>query len=830
MLTACTVFYALFLTIFSLVLELSHLLNDENQRKINTKDMIFGLYMYGCSLLFFLYMYIVLLLNPRWYSTMDYLKKLLSICFRPKKTSSSDSLSSAAATVRKVTHSSPSAGSLFLRLGCIVFGVVGVVYYAFLVFLCTSDDKCTNLSIALDVSAILFIFIQMHFIFCNWKLSITGSHMVSRLGTMHLIAANLWTWIRYVLMEESVMEKEIKEVFKNKNYSLSYDYESSSSSEEFGSSRGKHHGDTSGCQAAECLLGSVSEVMFTAIVEYSLIAAAVMYIVWRNIGRHNIGSTYVKRKHQIRVDCSKTTTGLFLGLAFLAFTFTSMVVYYGYTILKRSKHAAFVYAFTEIIQYVFSTIGCVLAIYQMRALKYFHKPPVRGPRDQELLDQILLSVGLVGELIYSVAGLVGLTGEVSWTPLVFTLLFVHICRLIQIGTQTFLLYVAKSVRIGSEDREAQPGKQAITFLLTANVSIFFMNLFESEKAGVSEIIINYYGKRSWVFLVRSFSPLTIFYRFHSSVCFAEIWKNVYATKSINGGVPPIPSSNSILYFTVLVSIFRSKALWALPCYRIMFFLGLSDSCCLIFCADFAGFYSIVGLHPCYNIHFTYVTGCLVFGLWHMSCAYVILLAFDRTCEIVAPHACRFLFEGLWFKILLSLPVFYFIYFTFFTKPTFFQPDISAFLLNPMSKATEGFDRGLYTVEAYLFNNFFVMISIAITYIFICSYLLFQTYSMKTVQTSSTKIARMVTYQSLIVCTCHFIGCFLYVYIQYFEMAPFFNVICHLAWIGNHSLPPVIYTLFNASLRAEMINLIFPKRKNNSSVILVEDITGGTKTA
>ncbi|KAK6049721.1 hypothetical protein COOONC_12774 [Cooperia oncophora] len=57
-----------------------------------------------------------------------------------------------------------------------------------------------------------------------------------------------------------------------------------------------------------------------------------------------------------------------------------------------------------------------------------------------------------------------------------------------------------------------------------------MNLFESEKPGISESIIDFYGKRSWVFLVRSFSPLTIFYRFHSSVCLAEIWKNVYANK------------------------------------------------------------------------------------------------------------------------------------------------------------------------------------------------------------------------------------------------------------------------------------------------------------
>ncbi|KAL6739251.1 hypothetical protein Aduo_012727 [Ancylostoma duodenale] len=171
-----------------------------------------------------------------------------------------------------------------------------------------------------------------------------------------------------------------------------------------------------------------------------------------------------------------------------------------------------------------------MALYQMRGLIYVNKRNNHVSKDQELLDQILLWVGLVGELIYSVAGLVGLTGDRPWQPLAFILFFVHIVRLIQVGTQTFLIYLAAKVKVGSSCKEKQPGKQAITFLLAANLSIFLMNLFESEKPGISESIIDFYGKRSWVFLVRSFSPLTIFYRFHSSVCLAEIWKNVYANK------------------------------------------------------------------------------------------------------------------------------------------------------------------------------------------------------------------------------------------------------------------------------------------------------------
>ena len=145
---------------------------------------------------------------------------------------------------------------------------------------------------------------------------------------------------------------------------------------------------------------------------------------------------------------------------------------------------------------------------------------------------ILLSLGMIGEMIYSVAGLVGLTGDKTWQSLSVVLLVCHITRLMQVGLQCCLIYIALKLRIKGdlELRKKQPGKQVITFLLIANIAMFLMNLFESEKAGISETVVNFYGKKSWVFLVRSFSPLTIFYRFHSSVCLAEVWKNAYAWK------------------------------------------------------------------------------------------------------------------------------------------------------------------------------------------------------------------------------------------------------------------------------------------------------------
>ncbi|EFO93864.1 hypothetical protein CRE_12688 [Caenorhabditis remanei] len=257
--------------------------------------------------------------------------------------------------------------------------------------------------------------------------------------------------------------------------------------------------------------------------------------------------------------------------------------------------------------------------------------------------------------------------------------------------------------------------------------------------------------------------------------------------------------SQFVYFLVLYTIFNSKTLFSLPCYKIMFFLGIPDIFSLIFCADFAGFYSIRGLHPCYSINFTFTTGCLVFGSWHMSCLYVLLLAFNRVCELIFPEKCAFLFQKWYLQVLLFLPVPYFFYFAFFTKPTFFNSSVSAFLLNPMTDVTKNFPSEYYTVEAYVFNNFFVMVFIGFCYLIICSYLLKKSWKIQMKQTSAlvkrvsyhwnyilTNLIFQVTYQCLTVCTCHFIGCFLYVYIQYFWVPEFLSVVCHLAWIGNHS--------------------------------------------
>uniref|UniRef100_A0A914Z9B3 Uncharacterized protein n=1 Tax=Panagrolaimus superbus TaxID=310955 RepID=A0A914Z9B3_9BILA len=263
-----------------------------------------------------------------------------------------------------------------------------------------------------------------------------------------------------------------------------------------------------------------------------------MFIVWHNIERvqdHQL-THRVHKKSTIRINCSKTIFGLFAGFGFLAGTFISMALFYGFSGTGKYYDAAQVYNITDIVQHCIGIVACVFALWRVRLLNYIHRDPnSHDPHhaahaNQELLDMILLAIGLIGELMFSISGLMGICTTKMWQSFASTLIAAHVSRIVQAVFQCCLICIASKLKVSSKRKHEAPGKQTITFLIIVNIAIFIMNLFESDKVGTSEAVVNFYGKENWVFLVRTFSPLTIFFRFHSSVCLAEIWKSTYATK------------------------------------------------------------------------------------------------------------------------------------------------------------------------------------------------------------------------------------------------------------------------------------------------------------
>ena len=59
--------------------------------------------------------------------------------------------------------------------------------------------------------------------------------------------------------------------------------------------------------------------------------------------------------------------------------------------------------------------------------------------------------------------------------------------------------------------------------------------FSARKLQFSQVQSRYYGVTAWAIIQAFTSPLSIFYRFHSSVCLADIWQEVYHDSGSQNG-------------------------------------------------------------------------------------------------------------------------------------------------------------------------------------------------------------------------------------------------------------------------------------------------------
>lgn len=89
------------------------------------------------------------------------------------------------------------------------------------------------------------------------------------------------------------------------------------------------------------LVQNASPFLFPCTIEYSLICAAILYVMWRNISNEDMNSTsteatskvpsipqFKKAPHHYSVDCAQAHKGLFLGILFLVLTIISLILFF----------------------------------------------------------------------------------------------------------------------------------------------------------------------------------------------------------------------------------------------------------------------------------------------------------------------------------------------------------------------------------------------------------------------------------------------------------------------------------------------------------------------
>ncbi|GMT35199.1 hypothetical protein PFISCL1PPCAC_26496, partial [Pristionchus fissidentatus] len=542
-----TMIYALILISFSLVIELSPTWSSSD----SIAETVFYSWMYGLGSLFILYSY-AFMLYPKWWNFIVF------VLFKRGTIKNMNKF-----IIGEVGHNGEGCGTLYLRLGAVLFGCLSIVLFGFEIFLCMREDSCKERFIYQDCLLIIFVGLQMHFIFCNTKMSVTSSRWVCKLGFMHLVAVNLWTWVRFTKTQKK-LKKKLAYAIEHDNDDLLTSSAASVSSSESEESEEEdlvsttiildqmptaliaNQSDINSIELANVseivkntntsrtlvsvdYLGDIASILTTCLVEYALIGAAVMFVLWTTIDSHdNRSIERMRRKSKMRIDCTATSAGIFLGVFVLILSCVAMGVNAVYSKLHLDQTARIATAIFFMVVYILCIIGTLFALIRMRRMQY--KESTHG----ESLDQILMIVGMISEFMYCACEIdLFLTGrgksiyasEDSMPAFIFV---VFLVRYVQVVTQSaFILLSFRLSALNPREQRRMAGRQMVTYLLVANVSLFAFHIYEGVATS-----IGYDGpdQSATEIIIYAVTPIIAFFRFHSSVCLAEIWKHAYTRK------------------------------------------------------------------------------------------------------------------------------------------------------------------------------------------------------------------------------------------------------------------------------------------------------------
>ncbi|XP_013102592.2 proton channel OtopLc [Stomoxys calcitrans] len=530
---------------------------------------VYYLYLYIGSMIFLLFMYATLLWGrPKIPANIASPTKLSA---KTRSTSASESMDEsdtdststhrnkrlppALSSARRPSLLSPLGrqhhyGSFYLRMGAVAFGIGSMIYSGLefgQYFELNPDTKCHNVLLALTpATRMAFIFIQMYFIFLNnEQIKVYRYKIIARFGLMHMIGTNLAVWLN-VLIQET--KHEILTFYNPENRTLRISHRIP------GHSRAHSvlapadpnvllrvpRGLKGPYQIFECrrtnILGTLvqdaSPFLFPCTIEYSLICAAILYVMWKSISRPQapkpqrpdmISSPIKRSPHHYSVDCARAHKGLFVGILILVLTIISLILFF--VLISRPDFVALAVmevTICELFIYGTATIATLVGMFQIRHLQY-------DAYRSFSLDDILLVGAQTGSFLYNIftviAGHFSLRSDDWLVPLN------ALASIVQTACQTmFILDASRRQAVTPEHMRKKPGREVVTFMLVVNLAMWAISTLEKSRAESHPIQLNFYGLWAWTIITHVSMPLAIFYRFHSTVCLCEIWKRAYKLK------------------------------------------------------------------------------------------------------------------------------------------------------------------------------------------------------------------------------------------------------------------------------------------------------------
>ncbi|CAG0889206.1 unnamed protein product [Cyprideis torosa] len=442
----------------------------------------------------------------------------------------------------KILNASPCPDAEAFGLGSMIY--CGLEFGAF--WETPMGSGCYNLILGINPCLqLVFTFLQMYFIFMNARLNIHKFKFLARFGLMHVVATNVCVWLRTIVREalKDITIHLSKEdegptldhmVLVNRTTSMSYLANWNVS-----------------CERRN-LIGTIRQdsapFLYPFLVEYSLIGAIVLYIMWKHVGlnpkfKYNAEDPeYLSVQSSpppCRVDCVGASKGFFLGLLVLVAAVICLILYFVFIANPDMKQLALYLAdashggilllciLTIVIGFcrLVPILTIVIGFCRVRQLRFF-------PEREDFVNTLFLRISAFGILLYAlfstIAGSMYIVTEFDEPHIL--VMVVNLLVGIEVFLQAlFVNDVARRSIYLEEHIGRRPGRQCVTLLLLCNLAMTVIYVFEMQK-------LDFYGYIPWNVILKLTLPLSIFHRFHASVMLADVWKNTYKVRCI----PPDP--------------------------------------------------------------------------------------------------------------------------------------------------------------------------------------------------------------------------------------------------------------------------------------------------
>uniref|UniRef100_A0A8C3RSX2 Otopetrin 2 n=1 Tax=Chelydra serpentina TaxID=8475 RepID=A0A8C3RSX2_CHESE len=465
------------------------------------------------------------------------------------------------------------AGPVWLRGGLVLFAIFTLVMDVFKTGYYSSFYNCLSaIKIIYPIVQAVFVIVQTYFLWISAKDCIHVHLNVTRCGLMLTLTTNLAVWMSAVT-DESVHKSHTK--FQN-------------------TTEGTHRWIMKGnlpingcsCNSQICqIFQSGYFWLYPFNIEYSLFASAMLYVMWKNVGR--LIDHHTHHIHQLKFRLFRKTffVGIVLGLFILVSGLAVLIVYEVQVNTsgqpdKKNEALIMYYTFNIVCLSLMSLVcigGSIVYRFDKRDMDH-HKNPTRT------LDMALLLGAALGQYAisyYSIVAVVASTPRdaVSALNLTYSLLMIaqhtfqnifiieglhrqppeddhkiHPHRKDLYGL-TFVNINAVSLRV-PESSSALPSplphgqgavaiqpsdvvqsimvpkkvkwrrkflKEISLFLLLCNIILWIMPAFGARPQFDNVKELNFYGYSMWAAIVDICLPFGIFYRMHAVASLLEVY-------------------------------------------------------------------------------------------------------------------------------------------------------------------------------------------------------------------------------------------------------------------------------------------------------------------